>query len=150
MIPQVQYRPEWSSRFEIAPILHQKSLISSFISQVIFSVTVLYHFTHPFLRCCCLTSPSRMTTKEKKVIIFNTKISLVTHDWAEINEEGNAFVSGEGGLRFKSRAGQIGHSVANGSPLLQRFFEWICVTRAQWRGDGPRKLVTRFGVLQRV
>ena len=28
---------------------------------------------------------------------------------------GNAFVSGAEGLRFKSRAGQIGHSVANGS-----------------------------------
>ena len=29
---------------------------------------------------------------------------------------GNAFVSGAGGLRFKSQAGQIGHSVANSSP----------------------------------
>ena len=44
---------------------------------------------------------------------------------------GNAFVSGAGGLRFKSRAGQIGHSVANGSPLLQHFFERSCVARAQ-------------------
>ena len=44
---------------------------------------------------------------------------------------GNAFVSGAGGLRFKSRAGQIGHSVANGSPPLQHFFEWSCVARAQ-------------------
>ena len=35
---------------------------------------------------------------------------------------GNVFVSGAGGLSFKSRAGQIGHSVANGSPLLQHFF----------------------------
>ena len=35
---------------------------------------------------------------------------------------GNAFVSGAGGLRFKSWAGQIGHSVANGSPLLEHFF----------------------------
>ena len=26
------------------------------------------------------------------------------------------------GLRFVSQAGQIGHSVANGLPLLQRFF----------------------------
>ena len=127
----MHYRPEWSCGFKIAPILHQKSLISSFISQVIFSVTVLYHFTHPFLRCCCFTSPSRMTTKEKKVIIFNAKTSLVTHDWAEINKEGNAFVSGAGGLRFKSRAGRIRHSVANGSPPPQRFFEWSCVTRVQ-------------------
>ena len=63
---------------------------------------------------------------------------------------GNAFVSGAGGLRFKSRAGQIGRSVANGSPSLRHFFERSCVARAQWRGDGPRQLVTRFGVIQRV
>ena len=36
---------------------------------------------------------------------------------------GNAFVSGAEGLRFKSLAGQIGHSVANGSPPLRHFFE---------------------------
>ena len=63
---------------------------------------------------------------------------------------GNAFVSGAGGLKFKSRAGQIGHSVANGSPPLRLFFERSCVARAQRRGDGPRQLVTRFGVIQRV
>ena len=44
---------------------------------------------------------------------------------------GNAFVSGAGGLRFKSRAGQVGHSVANGSPPLRHFFERSCVARAQ-------------------
>ena len=63
---------------------------------------------------------------------------------------GNAFVSGARDLRFKSRAGQIGHSVAKGSPPLRHFFESCCVAHAQWRGDGPRQLVTRFGVLQRV
>ena len=39
---------------------------------------------------------------------------------------GNTFVSGAGGVRFKSRAGQVGHSVANGSQLLQHFFERSC------------------------
>ena len=63
---------------------------------------------------------------------------------------GNAFVSKAGGLRFKALTGQIGHSVANGSPPLRHFFERYCVARAQWRGDGLRKLVTRFGVIQRV
>ena len=60
----------------------------------------------------------------------------------------NAFVSGAGGLRLKSRASQIGHSVANGSPRLRHFFKRSYVARAQWHGDGPRQLVTRFGVLQ--
>ena len=35
---------------------------------------------------------------------------------------GKAFIYGAGGLRFNTRAGQIGHSVANGSPTLQHFF----------------------------
>ena len=47
--------------------------------------------------------------------------------WSNVN----AFVSGAGGLGFKSLADQIGHSVANGSPPLQYFFERSCVARAQ-------------------
>ena len=43
----------------------------------------------------------------------------------------NAFVSGAVGLRFKSRAGQIRHKVANGLPQLQHFYERSCVARAQ-------------------
>ena len=30
------------------------------------------------------------------------------------------------------------------------FFKRSCVARAQWSGNGPRKLVTRFGILQRL
>ena len=44
---------------------------------------------------------------------------------------GNAFVSGAEGLSFKSRASQIRHSVANGSPPLQQFFERSCVAQVQ-------------------
>ena len=40
---------------------------------------------------------------------------------------GNAFGSGAGGLRFKSWAGQIGHSVSNNSPPLQHFLERNCI-----------------------
>ena len=48
-----------------------------------------------------------------------------------IYSSGNAFVSGAGGLRFKTQAGQIEHSVANDSPSLQHFFEKSCVAREQ-------------------
>ena len=48
---------------------------------------------------------------------------------------------------FKSRAGQIGNGVANGSSTLLHFFERGCIARAPWREDGLRKLVTRFGVI---
>ena len=50
-------------------------------------------------------------------------------------------------MRFKSWADQIGHSVVNGSPLLQHFFERSCVAWAQRRGNGPRKLVSPFAVI---
>jgi len=53
------------------------------------------------------------------------------------------------GLEFKSRAGQILHSIANGSPPLQHFTQ-LAVALALWRGDGHRKLVTSFGVIRRV
>ena len=36
---------------------------------------------------------------------------------------GNALVSGAGGLKIKSRTGQIEHSVANGSPPLLTFLQ---------------------------
>ena len=51
----------------------------------------------------------------------------------------NTFFIGAGGLRFKSRAGQIGHSVANGSPALSHLFERSRVTRNRndVRGDLP-------------
>ena len=62
---------------------------------------------------------------------------------------GKAFAYEAGGLRFKFPAGQIRHSVANGSLPLRHFFEKSYVARAQYCGDAPRQLVTRFGVLQR-
>ena len=42
---------------------------------------------------------------------------------------GNAFASGAEGPRFKSRAGPIVHSAANGSPPLRPFFERSFVAR---------------------
>ena len=64
-----------------------------------------------------------------------------------------AFFSGEGSLRFKSSSGQIGQSVANGSPLLQHFgavlpLEEMLTSAMTWKR--ARKIVARFGVLQRV
>ena len=57
----------------------------------------------------------------------HTVVSFHTRCWSSRN----ALVSGAEGLRFQSRAGQIGHSVANGSPPLRHFFERSCVARAQ-------------------
>ena len=52
-------------------------------------------------------------------------VSMQRIFWHDIN----AFVFRTVGLRFKSRAGQIGNSVANGSPPLWHFFEGSCVAR---------------------
>ena len=78
--------------------------------------------------------------------IFLQETLVLPASWSS----GNAFVSGARDLRFKYRAGQIGHIVANGSPPLRHFFEKSCVARAQCCGDKPRQLITRFGVIQRV
>ena len=83
--------------------------------------------------------------KQKNAKIFFGKAKIPA-SWSS----GNIFVSVAGDLRLKSRAGQIGHSIANGSPPLGRYFERSCAAWAQESGDGPYQLVTRFGVLQRV
>ena len=65
---------------------------------------------------------------DDKTIVSNCLYQqLEQASWAS----GNAFVSGAEDLGLKSRAGRIGHSVANGSPLLRHFFERSCVARAQ-------------------
>ena len=43
----------------------------------------------------------------------------------------NALICGAGGPKFKSRAGQIESSEANGLPPLRHFFERSCVAWAQ-------------------
>ena len=67
------------------------------------------------------------TTSIKEIRWFNKSFELRRRN----KSSGNAFVSGAGGLRFKSLAGQIGHSVANGSSPLRHFFKKSCVARAQ-------------------
>ena len=55
---------------------------------------------------------------------------------------GNAFAFGAGHLRFKSRASQIGQSVANDSPPVQHFLEWSCVARRRNDAEmGPANLL---------
>ena len=74
--------------------------------------------------------------------IANNCVSLLA-SWSS----GNAFVSGAGSLRFKSWAGQVGHSVANGCNI-----SWngaVLPTDALTR-RWLRQLVTRFGVIQRI
>ena len=73
-------------------------------------------------------------------------IHILPYRWSS----GNAFVSGAGGLRFKSRISHIEYSVASGSPPLRHFFFWSCVTRAHWRVDRFRKLITLMDVMPRV
>ena len=65
---------------------------------------------------------------------------------------GTAFVSGAGGLKFKSRVGQIGHSFAYGSPPLRHFFEKAVLPAGSMMQGwyGLRQFVARFGVVQRV
>ena len=66
-------------------------------------------------------------------MIHNHVCQFVPASWSS----GNAFVSRAEGLRFKSRTGQIGHSVANGWPLLQYFSKGTVLFRRNERRWAP-------------
>ena len=55
-------------------------------------------------------------------------------DWTNAWPSGNAFVSRVGNLRFKSRTGQMGHRVANGSPenRLSNLCIWTASKTVFW------------------
>ena len=63
-----------------------------------------------------------------KIIVHKRK-AIKLHHSHRVWSNGNAFVSGAGGLRFKFRPGLIGPGVANGSPCLWHFFESSGVPR---------------------
>ena len=59
------------------------------------------------------------------------------------------FVSGAGGMRFKSRAGQIAHSVANGSLPLRHFLKGVVFPAGTMTRKRARPIRYSFGVIQR-
>ena len=67
----------------------------------------------------------------RNISIKKQLIKVDTQPTSCLSGTGNAFVSGAEGLRFKSCASQIKHSVANGLPLLQHFFKRSCVAWLQ-------------------
>ena len=75
----------------------------------------------------CPGMPPRGAGSASTLMYFCVSTPASPASWSS----GNAFVSGEVNPRFKSRAGQIGHSVAHFSPSLQHFFEKSSVARAQ-------------------
>ena len=62
------------------------------------------------------------------------------------------FVSRAGGLRFKSRANQIGHSIANGSPRCDVFLKGAMLpgTPSAMMQRWAHELVTLLSIIQRV
>ena len=58
---------------------------------------------------------------------------------------GNAFVSGAGGRRFKSRADQIGHSVANATTFIQTE---LCCQGTMTRGWAPQTRYVKHNLLK--
>ena len=74
------------------------------------------------LRTASLSSKFTGSYRKKCLGSFYIKLPV---RWSS----GNAYVSGAGGLRFKSRVRQIEHSVANGLPQLRHFLAVSCVAR---------------------
>ena len=67
------------------------------------------------VRCFCTNRDKLSVDNElvQKIAWRLVMVLFVTYEPASWSSR-NAFVRGAGGLRFKSRADQIGHSVANG------------------------------------
>ena len=83
-------------------------------------LTHIFHCTK--LSTCCDGQPDeRRASRTQKTLLC---IIVVKKTQAASWLSCNAFVSGAEGLRFKSWAGQIGHSVINCLPPLQYFFDW--------------------------
>ena len=61
-------------------------------------------------------------------------------------------VFGAGGLRFKTGAGQIGHSVANSSPPLLHFFErrYIACRRDNAEMGSPTQNTLRSNIASKI
>ena len=89
-----------------------------------------------------------------RTIGFNTKIQgwgledveMVTYLRIK-RSRGNAYVSKAGGLRIKSRAGQIGHRFANGLPPAVTYLQKELCYPGGMGEDGPRQLTTCFSVM---
>ena len=73
----------------------------------------------------------------KIILCFKWKAKLPA-SWLS----GNAFVSGAWGPRLRSRAGQIGASVDNGSPPLGHFFKNSCSPGAMMQAWATRTCYT--------
>ena len=83
------------------------------------------------------------------VTMYKLRNFIFFNDWSRtlstIWSSGNAFVSGAGGPMFKSRAGQIGHSVANGSPSSATFLRKnLCCAGSMTRKRAPPTCYTSW------
>ena len=112
--------------------------ISYKINTVIFYLSELLNVRHesrtPVYRIC--TQKKLKKNLRPAVVLGNGRAlckfigKLLPWHTAQLSS-GDAFVSEAGGLRFKSRDGQIGHSVANDSSPLRHLFKTSCVAQAQ-------------------
>ena len=85
--------------------LHCSNLQINLICDVFFEATPFHHF-------------SKFFDLKQSILRFS---DLKTPNWMVSSVDKHKTI-GVGGLGFESQAGQIRHSVANGSPPLRRFF----------------------------
>ena len=112
----------------------QKTLLQSLFGRRPLYPKILKRITKAYL------NESKVKIKSIVLIkLLNNDFISKPGSWSS----GNVFFSGAGGLRIKSRAGQIGHIVANGSPPLQHFFrKKLCCPGAMTRRWAPQTRYT--------
>ena len=129
----IKIRPNSSSSFVVK--LRSKTLLGFHLNskKIVRSEETKYFSAASKQFLCCFESIVEAKHLTQSQYTNKLKHRLYTVSYRQpakiefLNMSGNKFVSGAGGLGFKSRAGQIGHSVANGSPPLRYFFEKSCV-----------------------
>ena len=112
--------------------------------------------------CICWISKQTQPQNQKKNIkTYSSILAIVNHrNWLDdsppLNKiparwsSGYAFVSGAGGLRFKSRAVQIRHNVPTGRHRCNISSRGFVLPVRNDAEMGSRKLTTRFGVIPQI
>ena len=99
------------------------------------------------VRHCCMSCTNGNDNNGKQFSLLLEIILLFQYVEPVSLSSGNAFISRAGRCEIQISVCQIGHNAANSSPPLHISSKWAVLTiKAQWRGNGSRKLVSRFGL----
>ena len=124
--------------------MHKTCYCTNFIKQICclkyYDIEQIHNCPKYIISKCTSCSMQKIYIKDFKVRRLQcfSKLAVCFKLMAPASwSSGNAFVSGVGGLRFKSRTGQIEHSVTNDLPPLRHSSKRAVLPRAMTRRWAP-------------